>query len=102
MLLVLIVLLSLGGTASADSYTFTTSPAQERALSYIIDQQPPVGDPLRQPTKTEHITGLLNQLLATYSRQLREANILSAQELKGKYDNSTPEVRSQVDSLLGQ
>lgn len=96
----LIVLLFISAPAWADTYTFTTTTRQERALNFIIDQQPLVGDPPVRITNKAHLRGLLEQLLENYVTQYKESQALSAQALKDRYDTATPEIRAQIDTLL--
>ena len=95
-----VLFLFLSAPAWADSYTFNTTPRQERALNFIIDQLSPVGEPPVRITNKAHLAGLLDQILNNYIVQYKEAQTQQAQTLKDRYDSATPSVRAQIDALL--
>lgn len=90
--------------AQAADYTLTTTPPQDAALTFATQkhntEQPATEPPTPPLTPQQMLQTVIDQTLANFAVQRKEALQSEASTLKEKYDAAPPATQKQIDDLL--
>jgi hypothetical protein len=105
-LFIIAVIIGMSSFSQADTYTILTSPEQEQALAHVVSEYNKtqlLTDPTTLPVlQSVYLQQVMNSIFENYRRQLQEAEVVQAQQMKKQYDTASDAVKRQIDSLLGK
>lgn len=97
--------LLLASPVQAATFTITVDAQQAKGIVFMTKKENDAhkDDPAYVPlTEQQWLQSILQSLFNNFAQQLKESRNIDALQLQQKYDNATPQVQQQVNSLLGQ